>query len=59
MTIAELIKELEKMPQDAEACARDSWGDFTAIESVVFMDQRGTPWVAIDSEQGRYAPAFL
>lgn len=50
MTIAELIKELEKMPQDAEACARDSRRDFTAIESVVFMDQRGTPWVAIDGE---------
>ena len=50
MTIAELIKELEKMPQDAEACARDSWEDFTAIESVVFMDQCGTPWVAIDGE---------
>ena len=50
MTIAELIKELEKMPQDAEACARDSFGDFTSIESVNFINQTGTPWVAIDGE---------
>lgn len=50
MTIAELIKELEKMPQNAEACARDSWAHFTEVESVVLMDQRGTPWVAIDGE---------
>lgn len=50
MTIAELIKELEKMPQDTVACVRDGWGEFTPIESVVFMDLRGTPWVAIDSE---------
>ena len=50
MTIAELIKELEKMPQDAEACARDSFGDFTAIESVDFINQRRTPWVAIGGD---------
>lgn len=42
--------ELEKMPQDAEACARDSEGDFVAIESVNFINQTGTPWVAIDGE---------
>lgn len=47
MTIAELIKELEKMPQDVEARARDSFGDFTVIESVDFMNPRGLLWVAI------------
>lgn len=51
MTIAELIKELEKMPQDTVACVRDGWGEFVPIESVVFIDQTETPWVAaIDSE---------
>lgn len=50
MTVAELIKELEKMPQDTEACARDSEGDFVAIESVNFINQTETPWVAIDGE---------
>ena len=50
MTIAELIKELEKMPQDVVACVRDGWGEFVPIESADFMNQTGTPWVAIDSE---------
>lgn len=50
MTIAELIKELEKMPQEAVACVRDGWGEFVPIESVDFMNQPETPWVAIDSE---------
>lgn len=50
MTIAELIKELEKVPQEAVACVRDSWGEFAPIESVDFMNQRGASWVAIDSE---------
>lgn len=50
MTIAELIKELEKMPQDAEACVRDSEGDFCAIDTINFINQIGTPWVAIDTE---------
>ena len=50
MTIAELIKELEKMQQDAEACVRNGWGEFVPIESVDFMNQTETPWVAIDSE---------
>lgn len=44
MTIAELIKELEKMPQDAVACVRDGWGEFVPIESVDFMNQTGAPW---------------
>ena len=50
MTIAELIKELEKMPQDAEACVRNGWKDFVTVESVVLIDQCKTPWVAIDGE---------
>ena len=47
MTIAELIKELERMPQDAVACVRDGWGEFTAIESVKLINQT-EPLVAID-----------
>jgi hypothetical protein len=50
MTIAELIEELEKMPQDAEVYVRNGWKDFVTVESVVFIDQCKTPWVAIDSE---------
>lgn len=50
MTVAELIKELEKMPQDVEAYARDSWGDFRNIESIDLTSHCGTPWVAIDGE---------
>ena len=46
MTVAELIKELEKMPQDAVACVRNGWGEFTPIESVDFMNYT----VAIDCE---------
>lgn len=47
MTIAELIKELEKMPQDAVARVRDDWGEFTDIESVKLINQT-EPLVAID-----------
>ena len=50
MTIAELIKELEKMPQDTEVRVRDSWAHFTEIESIIFMDLSEPHWVAIDGE---------
>lgn len=50
MTIAELIKELEKMPQNAVACVRDGEGEFAPIESVDLMNRTETPLVAIDCE---------